>query len=243
MIDFKGMIQKINKRVNYNEALKSSDGKFYLFESYIYTKCEDLIEEAIIKMRIYLEAKNVKYLYSDLLDVITKFLIEPTFNGFRSEQLNIGLLEGMGFEIFTFPNEELKHKFDVNYSIDHVVTKGGKYYGIQSKCGSFLNTPISDRDKYYFKHLEGMKKHLGIADVYYIFHNVGDPNEVLSWDKKGYIPNGIRFGDILISTHNVMAFNNFGKPLIRFSDFRYLSTEEALKVWIEEERKRNNPFK
>lgn len=237
-INSKEMIQTINKMVDYSEALKSSDGKFYNFGGYIFTKCDDLIEEAIYKMRVYLETNNIDYLESDLVDVIDKLLIEPTFNGFRNEQLNISLLEGMGYEIYTFPSEELKHEYDVDYSIDHMVTKRDKWYGIQSKCGSLLNT--CDKEKYYNKHINAMREHPKIEDIYYIFHNVSNPSEVLSWNKRSYMPNGTRYGDILIPTYNVVALNMYNNPLIRFSDFRYLSIEEALEVWREEESNRNN---
>lgn len=224
--------------VDYNDALKSSDGKFYNFGCYIFTKCDDLIEGAFYKMEVYLKTNNIPYLYSDLVDAIGKLLIEPTFNGFRNEQLNISLLEGMGYEIYTFSSEELKHKFDVDYSIDHMVTKGNKWYGIQSKCGSLLNT--CDKEKYYSKHIKAMREHPKIENIYYVFHNVSNPSEVLSWNKRSYMPNGTRYGDILIPTYNVVALNKYNKPLISFSDFRYLSIGEALKVWIEEESNRNN---
>ena len=231
------VIQQINKTVDYKEALKSDASQYDNFGAYIFTKCDDLIYKYCDDLIDYLESNNMRYLEDDIDYLVKILLVRPTFNGFKNEQLNISLFEGMGYELYTLPSEELK-TYDADYSIDHMLIKDGKLYGVQSKCGSFLNKGYNDKNYYYEKHMRALRENTEIKNIFYIFHDVSNPNEVLSWNKRAYIPNGTRYGDILIPTYNVVAHNRYNKPLIGFSDFRYLPIEEALKVWRTEESKR-----
>ena len=234
------MIQTINEKVDYNDGLKFGNGKFYNFGCYIFTKCDDLIEEALHKMRVYLETNKIDYLDSDLVDAIGKLLIEPTFNGYQTESVKALYLQSMGYKLYTFTSEENRLLFDSDYSIDFIVEMDGKYYGVQSKSGSYLNVGWKDRDfslrRYHHnKHLKAMQdihKYEGIEieDIYFMFNDVGNVYNMLIYDSPYSWGTALKKGDCLVSTYDMVKLSQNDYPLVRFKNFKYVDIRGDLRA-------------
>lgn len=229
----KGVTREINKKINYNIALEQSK-KYTDFSYYITVECFDIILEQENTILDYYESINRECSIEKVEALIDVMYIMPLWNGYKVEEIKIKYLEKLGFKYIPFKNKKLKIEFDSELGIDFIVLgEDGKYYGIQSKCGSFLNTDNSYdlRRELLAKHKKAMTKYPILEDVYYVFSDTTNIYEFLFYD----VDNSnvaTKKGDCLISTHDVAKIykNSNGESCIaiRFRDFKCIDIKSEL---------------
>ena len=231
IVNKKGVTEEINKKINYNVALEQS--KYTDFSYYIVMKCSDIILEQQNIILDYYDSINRECTVEKVKALIDVMYIMPLWNGYKAEEVKIKYLEKLGFKYIPFKTEKTKLEFDSELGIDFIVQDliSGKYYGIQSKCGSFLNMDYELRSELLARHIKALKKYPILEDIYYMFSDTTNIYEFLFYD----VDNDkvtTKKGDCLISTHDVTktykGVNGDSCIAIRFRDFKYIDIREEL---------------
>lgn len=229
----------INKSVDYNIALELSNN-YQHFYGYLMDECTKVFMDATSDIIQYFKSEELSYDDDALYLLLGKLFVRPLYNGYQTEGVKALYLQTKGYKLYMFSSEENRLLFDSEYGIDFIVEIDDRYYGVQSKSGSYLNVGWRDMDfslraYHYGKHLKAMQdihKYEGIEleDIYFMFNDVGNVYNMLIYDSQNSWGTALKKGDCLVSTHDMVKLSQNDYPLVRFQNFKYVDIREDLRA-------------